>query len=178
MASAAPWRTPSCHAGEHLQAVGHDLSLPVSDGILSTHLRVGNYAAWSTFAGLAGSAVARHSSPSRSRKGWAGRLTAGHNRLVAETFAWITFAVGQVLVLASASVLLTRPKRRPYLWLVLIGMGTLLLAINVAWYASGGLRGPAASMMRGGMLGFWLSTVTFAEVVALGILAGVRRDEL
>jgi len=90
-----------------------------------------------------------------------------------ETAGWLTFAVAQIIILACGGVLLLGARRdRPYLWMV--GTGALLLAVNLAWYASGGLAGPAAALMRGGMQGFWLSSVTFADVIVLGVVAGVR----
>lgn len=88
---------------------------------------------------------------------------------------WIVFGVMQVILAGFAAVLIVRRRSRgQYLWQTLLGTGGLLLVINLFWYESGGMSGPYAASMRGGMHGFWFSTVTFAEVMLLGFIAWLR----
>lgn len=88
---------------------------------------------------------------------------------------WIVFGIVQVILAGFAVGLMSSGgSRRQYLWQTLLGTGGLLLVINLLWYDSGGMQGPYAASMRGGMQGFWFSTVTFAEVMLLGVIAWLR----
>jgi hypothetical protein len=88
---------------------------------------------------------------------------------------WAVFGVTQVIVVAYGwHLLFGRRRPQPNHWLVLTATGAFLLVLNAAWYASGGMSGPYAANMRGGMNGFWFSTATFVEVLLLGIAMRVR----
>ena len=54
---------------------------------------------------------------------------------------------------------------------ILAGVGALIFAANVAWLMTGGPAGRSSIHMRGGWFGFWLSNLTAAEILALGLLA-------
>lgn len=90
---------------------------------------------------------------------------------------WLTFGVTQLLLVIFVLVELRHPPREPKLGMIMIAVGGLLAAANLSWVITDGPAGGSPIPMRGGVLGFWLSVVTAAEVVAFGgfILARSRR---
>ena len=91
---------------------------------------------------------------------------------------WIAFAAIQLSLAVFAAVILWRPPvaRARTTGALLIAGGVVLGVMNVAWVVTGGPQGESAVPMRGGTLGFWLSSATALEVVVLGLVTrGIGR---
>ena len=94
---------------------------------------------------------------------------------------WAIVAAIQLAVLVWAAVRLRNTPRAQH-WAgggVLIAVGTAIIAADIGWIVTGGAEGRSLIGMRGGWFGFWLSLLTAAECVAIGLLVIVvwRRRE-
>jgi uncharacterized membrane protein len=94
---------------------------------------------------------------------------------------WAIVAAIQLAVLVGVALRLRNTPRARH-WaagVVLIAVGTVIVAADVAWIATGGAEGRSRIGMRGGWFGFWLSLLTAAECLAIGLLLVVvwRRQE-
>jgi hypothetical protein len=86
--------------------------------------------------------------------------------------AWLFMAVLQTAaILIAAAVVWRRRERMRLLGRMLLGIGVLIIVVNVLWLATGGLTGESPIIMRGGMPGFWLSNLTAVEIMALALFA-------
>lgn len=84
------------------------------------------------------------------------------------TITWLSFGVGQLILMVLFLIELRHPPRDLKLGAIMITAGGLLAVLNMVWIITDGPAGNSPIPMRGGVLGFWLSLVTAAEVVAFG----------
>ena len=85
---------------------------------------------------------------------------------------WLFMGVLQTAAILVASLVVWRRRARMrLLGRMLLGIGVLIIAVNVLWLATGGRAGESPIIMRGGMPGFWLSSLTAVEIMALAVLA-------
>ena len=88
------------------------------------------------------------------------------------TWLLLAAALAQVVAVAvAARAIWRRRERNAVLGAILVAFGAAILAANLAWLATGGLRGRSPIGMRGGMFGYWLSMLTVLEITGLGVLA-------
>jgi hypothetical protein len=93
---------------------------------------------------------------------------------------WAIVAAVQLATLVWAALRLRNTPRAHWAGgVVLIAVGTAIIAADVAWIVTGGAEGRSLIGMRGGWFGFWLSLLTAAECLAIGLLVIVawRRQE-
>ena len=85
---------------------------------------------------------------------------------------WLVMALLQTAaILIAALVVWRRRERMRLLGRMLLGIGVLIIAVNVLWLATGGLAGDSPIIMRGGMPGFWLSSLIALEILGLALFA-------
>ena len=88
---------------------------------------------------------------------------------------WLAVATLQTVAIALAGwILWKRRQGSLVLAIVFLGIGAAILAANVLWLATGGAD-ESPILMRGGMTGFWLSSIIALEIGGLGVIALVRR---
>lgn len=85
---------------------------------------------------------------------------------------WMVMAVLQTAaIMIAALVVWRRRERMRLLGGMLLGIGVLIIAVNLLWLATGGLAGESPIIMRGGLPGFWLSNLIAVEIIILAALA-------
>jgi hypothetical protein len=85
---------------------------------------------------------------------------------------WLVMAVLQTAaIMIAALVVWRRRARMRLLGRMLLGLGSLIIAVNLLWLATGGIVGESPINMRGGIPGFWLSNLIAVEILALSALA-------
>ena len=90
-----------------------------------------------------------------------------------EQLVWLFVAAAQLAAVITVGVVVLRRPPAAAGWIgaaTLIGVAALVLMSSLAWLATGGPDGRSTLPMRGGLLGFWLSLLTVAEALVLGVL--------
>ena len=84
---------------------------------------------------------------------------------------WAVVAAIQLAVVVWAATRLHKTARVHWATgVVLVAVGAIIVAADVAWIVTGGPDGRSSIGMRGGWFGLWLSLLTAGECLAVGLL--------